>query len=134
MEEIIAKEYLNSKLYELLDNLAEKYIKNSSDKTVYQTAYDILYQIYKAIDQMKGGRVMEIKFDLNSKIVVKLVRNSEKKKYAEYMDKYNAARKSFGLEPIDYEDQDIIEMSLLKAILIFGDKNEVTTNETGFMP
>ena len=134
MEEIIAKEYLNSKLYELLDNLAEKYIKNSSDKTVYQTAYDILYQIYKAIDQMKGGRVMEIKFDLNSKIVVKLVRNSEKKKYAEYMDKYNAARKSFGLEPIDYEDQDIIEMSLLKAILIIGDKNEVTTNETGFMP
>ena len=133
MEEIIAKEYLNSKLYELLDNLAEKYIKNSSDKTVYQTAYDILYQIYKAIDQMKGGRVMEIKFDLNSKIVVKLVRNSEKKKYAEYMDKYNAARKSFGLEPIDYEDQDIIEMSLLKAILIIGDKNEVTTNETGFM-
>ena len=133
MEEIIAKEYLNSKLYELLDNLAEKYIKNSSDKTVYQTAYDILYQIYKTIDQMKGGRAMEIKFDLNSKIVVKLVRNSEKKKYAEYMDKYNAARKSFGLEPIDYEDQDIIEMSLLKAILIFGDKNEVTTNETGFM-
>ena len=133
MDEIIAKEYLNSELRELLDNLAEKYIRNSSDETVCQTAYDILHQIYKTMDQTKGGKDMEIKFDLNSKIVVKLVRNSEKEKYAEYMEKYNAARKSFGLEPIDYKNQDIIDMSLLKAILIFGDKNEVTTNETGFM-